>query len=202
MGGVGGSGSPFPSAAAPRGLLGAQPKGSAPLLLLPGDAGTPVGLGSAMQGSVVACASRREGFLVGLPCAIGWHCVTPRCGDRRWLCPPVGGRLIRSKRFGVGGICRVVAMSRVCPGAIARLSCTKACEGCGESQGHGQEQRTGTDGKQGSVPRTPSLHPSNAAGVWGAARPDEVQSSSLQPKPYPAGEVQDGWTISQQLGAQ
>lgn len=37
---------------------------------------------------------RQGGVLAGLPCAIGWQHVTPRCGDRRRLCPPVGGRLI------------------------------------------------------------------------------------------------------------
>lgn len=54
-----------------------------------GTPGTSPGLGSALGSSAVACASGREGFLVGLPCAIGWHCVTPPCGDRKRLCPPV-----------------------------------------------------------------------------------------------------------------
>lgn len=92
--------------------------------------------------------------------------------------------MIWSKCFGAGGFCRAVAVSGVCAGAIACPPCTKACEGCGASQcrWEGTEDRE----RWQTGLQTPSLHPSNAAGVWGAARPDGVQSSLLQPKPSPA----------------
>lgn len=48
----------------------------------------------------------------------------------------------------------------------------------------------GRGGKQASSLQTLSLHLWNAARVWGAARPDGVQCSSLQPKPSTTRAVQ------------
>lgn len=84
-------------------LVAAQSMGSAGLLLLPGDPGDTTRAGLSLARLSGGTCQLQGGVLMGLLCAIGWRHVTPRCGDRRRLCPSVGGRLIRSKRFGVGG---------------------------------------------------------------------------------------------------
>lgn len=72
---------------------------------------------------------------MGLPCAIGWDCVTPRCGDRKRLCPPVGGRLIWSKWFGAGGFCQTLAMEQGLPGCHRLSPLHKGMRGLWEIPG-------------------------------------------------------------------
>lgn len=84
--GAGGGGSPFPSAAAPTDLPGAQPEGSSPFLLLPGDPGDIPGAGLSL-GQLCGGMCQRQGGVSGGAALCHWLavCHTTLQGQKKAL---------------------------------------------------------------------------------------------------------------------